>query len=162
MEDGEGRSPKAPDWLPDGWTMKIRTRKDGKMDRYYISPVSGYTFRSRVEVMRYLNVEKGDEGLPVTTACPEEGKPCVTECSEEDKPCDVAQVKNSPKWLPSGWTVEFRSCQSDTTARKKKKVLHTDVSISKYLGKVGPFLHYAACPTITGWIMSCFFHFQES
>lgn len=43
------------DWLPPGWTVEVRIRKNGKRDKYYFSPSSVLKFNSKVEVFRYLN-----------------------------------------------------------------------------------------------------------
>ncbi|KAI3508271.1 hypothetical protein L1887_23277 [Cichorium endivia] len=51
VEKGEEES------LPPGWTTEVRTRKGSngiKRDRYYTDPVTGYVFRSLVDVHRYL------------------------------------------------------------------------------------------------------------
>ncbi|XP_073307689.1 uncharacterized protein [Primulina huaijiensis] len=43
--------------LPPGWIKEIRTSKSGnkiRKDPYYTDPVSGYVFRSKKDVMRYL------------------------------------------------------------------------------------------------------------
>ncbi|KAL5718416.1 Methyl-CpG-binding domain protein 5 [Ranunculus cassubicifolius] len=43
------------DWLPPGWKVEFCERKNGTVpDKYYIDPVSGYKFRSRKDVSRYL------------------------------------------------------------------------------------------------------------
>ncbi|KAK7283655.1 hypothetical protein RIF29_13330 [Crotalaria pallida] len=50
MED-----PNSDDWLPPGWTVEVRVRKNGKRDKYYIAPSSGLKLKSRVEVFRHLD-----------------------------------------------------------------------------------------------------------
>ncbi|KAJ7521345.1 hypothetical protein O6H91_19G049000 [Diphasiastrum complanatum] len=49
---------KPPDWLPDGWTAEIRTREMGNTagtkDKYYVDPTTGRRFRSKNEVMEYV------------------------------------------------------------------------------------------------------------
>lgn len=42
------------DWLPYNWQVELRERKDCRVDRYYIHPVTGFKFRSKQEVRRYL------------------------------------------------------------------------------------------------------------
>ncbi|KAJ7533702.1 hypothetical protein O6H91_13G060500 [Diphasiastrum complanatum] len=48
----------SPDWLPDGWTTEIRIRElgntAGTKDKYYVDPSNGRRFRSKKEVMEYL------------------------------------------------------------------------------------------------------------
>ncbi|KAF5192742.1 hypothetical protein FRX31_017671 [Thalictrum thalictroides] len=49
------------DGLPPGWTLELKIRKKGgkiRHDPYYTDPVSGYVFRSRKDVMRYLKTGK--------------------------------------------------------------------------------------------------------
>ncbi|CAN1158848.1 Methyl-CpG-binding domain-containing protein 13 [Linum perenne] len=51
---------KPDEGLPEGWTVRVNIRKDGRKDRRYTEPVHGYTFRSMKEVLRY--VETGSLG----------------------------------------------------------------------------------------------------
>lgn len=48
----------SPGWLPVGWITEIKTRKAGitagTKDKYYKDPISGHRFRSKNEVMSYL------------------------------------------------------------------------------------------------------------
>ncbi|KAK4606486.1 hypothetical protein RGQ29_000635 [Quercus rubra] len=48
----------APDWLPAGWTVEDRVRSSGvtagTVDRYYFHSVSGSRFRSKKEVLYFL------------------------------------------------------------------------------------------------------------
>ncbi|KAK1572213.1 hypothetical protein Q3G72_029184 [Acer saccharum] len=50
--------PSLPSWLPPGWKMdsKVRTSDAtaGVVDKYYINTVSGYRFRSKKEVLYFL------------------------------------------------------------------------------------------------------------
>ncbi|CAN6692692.1 unnamed protein product [Malus baccata var. baccata] len=45
-------------WLPQGWSVQEKVRSSGatagSTDRYYIDPVSGRRFRSKIEVLRFL------------------------------------------------------------------------------------------------------------
>ncbi|CAN0902730.1 hypothetical protein LINGRAHAP2_LOCUS22154 [Linum grandiflorum] len=45
---------KADEVLPEGWTVQVNIRKDGRKDRRYTEPIHGYTFRSMKEVNRYV------------------------------------------------------------------------------------------------------------
>ncbi|PON33512.1 Methyl-CpG DNA binding [Parasponia andersonii] len=67
-EPGSGRGKRKPpepelDWLPSGWTFEDRVRISGvtagSTDRYYIDPVSGRKFRSKNEVLYFL-----ETGIP--------------------------------------------------------------------------------------------------
>ncbi|KAG6716784.1 hypothetical protein I3842_04G065700 [Carya illinoinensis] len=46
------------DCLPPGWNVEVRLRKNGKRDKLYTDPVSGYVFRSMKDVSRYLETGK--------------------------------------------------------------------------------------------------------
>ncbi|RWR76729.1 Methyl-CpG-binding domain-containing protein 6 [Cinnamomum micranthum f. kanehirae] len=47
-----------PDWLPEGWTMHVKVRKDGATagirDRYFYESTTGRRFRSRKEVEKFI------------------------------------------------------------------------------------------------------------
>ncbi|XP_022923133.1 methyl-CpG-binding domain-containing protein 13-like isoform X4 [Cucurbita moschata] len=45
-------------WLPPGWTVKVKVRKSGKKDKFYINPVNGNALRSLRDVHRYLTSGK--------------------------------------------------------------------------------------------------------
>eukprot|EP00262_Sarcandra_glabra_P016869 TRINITY_DN5620_c0_g1_i2.p1 TRINITY_DN5620_c0_g1~~TRINITY_DN5620_c0_g1_i2.p1 ORF type:complete len:289 (-),score=30.19 TRINITY_DN5620_c0_g1_i2:218-1084(-) len=52
------QSTAAPDWLPSGWSMEIKIRTSGvtagTRDRYFYDPVSRRRFRSKKEVLSFL------------------------------------------------------------------------------------------------------------
>lgn len=48
------------DALPEGWTVEVKVRKNGRKDKYYIDPLKGYIFQSRRDVLRYC--ENGEVG----------------------------------------------------------------------------------------------------
>ncbi|XP_042041741.1 methyl-CpG-binding domain-containing protein 5-like [Salvia splendens] len=47
-----------PSWLPENWTTELRRRSSGatagQTDRYYIEPTGKRRFRSKLEVLRFL------------------------------------------------------------------------------------------------------------
>ncbi|KAG5558545.1 hypothetical protein RHGRI_008476 [Rhododendron griersonianum] len=45
----------SPEWLPTGWTVEVRIRKNGKRDTCYSDPSNKLKFFSKPEVLRYLN-----------------------------------------------------------------------------------------------------------
>ncbi|EXC10657.1 Methyl-CpG-binding domain-containing protein 6 [Morus notabilis] len=56
---GKRKPPEAElDWLPRGWTVEDKVRSSGatagSKDRYYFDPVSGLKFRSKKEVLYFL------------------------------------------------------------------------------------------------------------
>ncbi|CAA7394370.1 unnamed protein product [Spirodela intermedia] len=112
MDDDGVASPELPEWLPDGWIMKPVSRRDGSVERRavalptgisryfifapfasYVSPVSGRTFRSRDEVLHYLDFESSD-------------------AVEAVKPSLRKLNAISPIWLPSGWILEIKTHKS--------------------------------------------------
>ncbi|CAI9105705.1 OLC1v1004690C2 [Oldenlandia corymbosa var. corymbosa] len=72
-----------PDWLPEGWKMEVKVRTSGATvgtaDRYFFSP-SGERFRSKVEVLHYLETgsrrkngrKSKDDPDPASTEKPSE------------------------------------------------------------------------------------------
>eukprot|EP00249_Psilotum_nudum_P020021 c27524_g1_i1 orf=799-2280(-) len=57
-QQSSGEIIESPDWLPPGWITEVKTRKSGSTagskDKYYLEPVSCHRFRSKNEVLRYL------------------------------------------------------------------------------------------------------------
>ncbi|CAA6658979.1 unnamed protein product [Spirodela intermedia] len=141
MDNGVA-SPELPEWLPDGWIMKTVSRKDGIVDlgavalptgisrhfifgafASYVSPVSRRTFRSRDEVLHYLNFESSDAIEAVKTIC-EEAKRSI-----------------SPIWLPSGWILEIKTRKSGTKAGKKYKCYFDPFTGCRHYSKAEVFRH---------------------
>ncbi|XP_057762023.1 uncharacterized protein LOC130982162 isoform X3 [Arachis stenosperma] len=58
MED-----PSSGDCLPQGWTVEVKVRKNGRRDKYYFSPSSGLKFSSKVEVFRHLENARNKVGI---------------------------------------------------------------------------------------------------
>lgn len=54
----------SPDWLPKGWLTEIRIRESGHKDKYYRDPVTLRQFRSRKEVLTFLEKAKLDRHKP--------------------------------------------------------------------------------------------------
>ncbi|XP_050369643.1 methyl-CpG-binding domain-containing protein 5-like [Argentina anserina] len=54
----KGSDPMSMDWLPAGWRVEYKVRSSGATagitDRYYYDPVSGRRFRSKKEVLRFM------------------------------------------------------------------------------------------------------------
>ncbi|KAL6204580.1 hypothetical protein ACLB2K_021847 [Fragaria x ananassa] len=54
----KGSDPMSMDWLPAGWRVEYKVRSSGatagSTDRYYHDPVSGRRFRSKKEVLHFL------------------------------------------------------------------------------------------------------------
>ncbi|XP_022140860.1 methyl-CpG-binding domain-containing protein 13 isoform X2 [Momordica charantia] len=84
------------DWLPPGWTVKIKVRKSGKKDKYYFEPSSQMRFNSRAEVSRYLKT--------AAIYHPESEESRIVE-----QPVNNVEVKKAiAEELPPGWIREIR------------------------------------------------------
>ncbi|KAL6660451.1 hypothetical protein ACP70R_001997 [Stipagrostis hirtigluma subsp. patula] len=89
--DEVDRDVEPPDWLPDGWIMEVRRDDNSSIYRYYICPLSGYTFSSEKETLDFLF--SGMEG----------GVLELQACAEDDK------LHKMHTWLPEGWLIEIRA-----------------------------------------------------
>ncbi|KAE8704713.1 Methyl-CPG-binding domain protein 13, putative isoform 2 [Hibiscus syriacus] len=85
----------ADDWLPPGWKVELKRRRNGKKDKCYRAPCGELRFNSRAEVTRYL--EK-----------------CNSKTEEKEKVSGkkpskkVTVEKAEAEGLPPGWTKEVR------------------------------------------------------
>ncbi|CAA0841323.1 Methyl-CpG-binding domain-containing protein 5 [Striga hermonthica] len=67
-----------PSWLPEGWEMSLRVRASGNsagfIDRYYIEPTGQRKFRSKNEVLHFLETGSKKKKRPTsaTAAAPSE------------------------------------------------------------------------------------------
>uniref|UniRef100_A0A0D9W301 MBD domain-containing protein n=1 Tax=Leersia perrieri TaxID=77586 RepID=A0A0D9W301_9ORYZ len=80
-----------PGWLPDGWIMEVRRGDNGNIYRYYTSPVSWYTFSTKMEALHYLFSEM-DERVLESQACANDN-----------------ELRRMHAWLPHGWVIEIRA-----------------------------------------------------
>ncbi|KAL6626186.1 hypothetical protein ACP70R_029912 [Stipagrostis hirtigluma subsp. patula] len=100
-----------PDWLPDGWTMEVYRAENGATNEYYISPVSGFTFTMKSEVLAYL-FSGVDERL--------------LESKEEYAKHNLLQ--KSHQWLPKGWVIEVRA-GGERMDKMYKFYVHTQTGV---------------------------------
>ncbi|OEL29367.1 hypothetical protein BAE44_0009614 [Dichanthelium oligosanthes] len=91
MDEDSRSLEEPPGWLPDGWIVEARRDDDGSIYRYYICPVSGYTFTSKMETLDYLFSGMEDRMLE------------SQESTEDD------ELHRSHTWLPGGWLIEARA-----------------------------------------------------
>ncbi|XP_047980433.1 methyl-CpG-binding domain-containing protein 5-like [Salvia hispanica] len=81
-----------PSWLPENWTIELRRRNSGatagQTDRYYIEPAGQRRFRSKVEVLQFL--ETG-------SSKPKRNAPSETETMPSRTPASQTQRKSSTK-----------------------------------------------------------------
>ncbi|KAL8089433.1 hypothetical protein AgCh_039042 [Apium graveolens] len=127
-------------WLPAGWTITTKTRTNGAtagtVDRYYVEPITGQRFRSKIEVQRYLETgsRKKSNSDANTTPSKKMGpkkkkKEAVWSFDFENTPREVTWSivdEDQDSWKPSigeeevrettasEWTTAFeRACQMD-------------------------------------------------
>ncbi|KAK8537127.1 hypothetical protein V6N12_043302 [Hibiscus sabdariffa] len=104
----EGRT--SDDWLPPGWKVEVRQRRNGKKDKCYYAPCGKLRFVSRAEVTRYL--EK-----------------CGSKTEEKEKVSGKQPSKNvtvekvEAEGLPPGWTKEVRITKTKHRVRKDADAL---------------------------------------
>ncbi|RYR19285.1 hypothetical protein Ahy_B03g064032 isoform B [Arachis hypogaea] len=102
-----------PEWLPDGWTVDIRTRKTGSLTGSgykvcYIEPLNGYTFYSKPAVLRYLE--------PKDNTCIPKKKKAKSPAT--GSPSIVAIEKSIAEDLPPGWIKEVTIRKNHNGIRK--------------------------------------------
>ncbi|XP_023552462.1 methyl-CpG-binding domain-containing protein 13-like isoform X2 [Cucurbita pepo subsp. pepo] len=93
-------------WLPPGWTVKVKVRKSGKKDKYYFEPSSQMRFNSRAEVFRYLKT--------AAISHPESEESRTVEQPENN----VEVKKTIAKGLPPGWIREIRVTRTANRIRR--------------------------------------------
>ncbi|KAH6836794.1 methyl-CPG-binding domain protein 5 [Perilla frutescens var. hirtella] len=108
---------KRPSWLPEDWTIDLRVRSSGAtaglIDRYYVEPSGHRKFRSKIEVLHYLETgskpkRKSSETDTTVTFC----EPCKPKSKE---------VQNE--------TQEIRWCKTTTCSQRRPgRKRPTDVS----------------------------------
>ncbi|TKY45151.1 Methyl-CpG-binding domain-containing protein 13 [Spatholobus suberectus] len=91
--------PNSDDWLPAGWTVEVRVRKNGKRDKYYFSPSNGLKFKSKVEVFRYL--DNAQNKVSIQKISP-----------------NVIVEKAIAEGLPLGWVKKTRIPTKEDTVRR--------------------------------------------
>ncbi|XWS37821.1 hypothetical protein CRYUN_Cryun19dG0078100 [Craigia yunnanensis] len=100
MEDQQ-----SDDWLPPGWKVEVRQRRNGKKDKCYYAPCGELRFISRAEVSCYLDK-------------------CGSKTEEKEKGSGKQSSKNvtvekaAAEGLPSGWIKEVRITKRANKVRK--------------------------------------------
>ncbi|KAK7380289.1 hypothetical protein VNO78_32797 [Psophocarpus tetragonolobus] len=87
------------DWLPPGWTVEVRVRKNGKRDKYYFHPSNELKFNSKVEVFRYL--DNAQNKVSIQKISP-----------------NVIVEKAIAEGLPPGWVKKTRIATKGDTVRR--------------------------------------------
>ncbi|KAG6583427.1 Methyl-CpG-binding domain-containing protein 6, partial [Cucurbita argyrosperma subsp. sororia] len=113
---GTDASPKSassekPNWLPPGWIMEDRVRTSGAtagtVDKYYFDPVSGRRFRSKIEVLYFLETgtlrkrKKSLDGNGTSADGPEEPKNKKSSNNAKSAPLnfDFFNVPEKVEWV---------------------------------------------------------------
>ncbi|KAM1054606.1 hypothetical protein ACFX2I_001939 [Malus domestica] len=123
------------EWLPAGWTVEVKVRKNGRRDKYYYESSSGHRFSSRAEVSRYLSTSK--------TSCEDKQKIEETLKRPSD---DVVVEKTVAERLPPGWIKEIRVTKKARKIRRdthyiapvSEKVFHSLRDVHRYLENEEP------------------------
>ncbi|XP_077224562.1 uncharacterized protein LOC143857913 isoform X1 [Tasmannia lanceolata] len=127
----------SPEWLPLGWITEIRTRKSGSSagshDKYYTNPTTGDKFRSKGEVLRYL-----ESGTPYNHTQQLRG---ISLWSGNNPKELILPMEGSPEWLPSGWITEIRTRKSGSSAGSHDKYYTDPETGCKFRSKPDVF-HY--------------------
>ncbi|XP_007038659.2 PREDICTED: uncharacterized protein LOC18605543 isoform X1 [Theobroma cacao] len=93
------------DWLPPGWKVEVRQRRNGKKDKCYYAPCGELRFISRAEVSRYLD----------KCGCKTEEK---ENGSGKQSSKNVTVEKAAAEGLPPGWIKEIRITKRAHRVRK--------------------------------------------
>ncbi|OMO86042.1 Methyl-CpG DNA binding protein [Corchorus capsularis] len=95
----------ADDWLPPGWKVEVRHRRNGKKDKCYYAPCGEIRFLSRAEVCRYL------DKCRQKTEDKEKG-------SAKGSPNNVTVEKVAAEGLPPGWIKETKITKKGNKVRR--------------------------------------------
>ncbi|XP_074326183.1 methyl-CpG-binding domain-containing protein 6-like [Apium graveolens] len=107
--DGE----KTSVWLPAGWTVIYKTRANGStagtVDKYYVEPITGQRFRSKVAVKRYLetgsqNKSKSDDNAQLFKKTGAEKEEAAWSFNSKYPPEEVTRSlvdEDKDLWTPS-------------------------------------------------------------
>ncbi|OMO97887.1 Methyl-CpG DNA binding protein [Corchorus olitorius] len=95
----------ADDWLPPGWKVELRHRRNGKKDKCYYAPCGEIRFLSRAEVSRYL------DKCRQKTEDKEKG-------SAKGSSNNVTVEKVEAEGLPPGWIKETKITKKGHKVRR--------------------------------------------
>ncbi|KAL6195575.1 hypothetical protein ACLB2K_031193 [Fragaria x ananassa] len=170
----KGSDPMSMDWLPAGWRVEYKVRSSGatagSTDRYYYDPVSGRRFRSKKEVLHFL-----ETGTPKKNANSDkntvESSASKRQRKSSTKPSpavnfDFFDVPAKVEWVltdSSQWT--WTPFIGDQKRNKQLPILqlqcnrqtwseNNELGLNVELGKTSPT---RPDPTCVGWMMDLFF-----
>ncbi|KAL0452508.1 UNVERIFIED_CONTAM: Methyl-CpG-binding domain-containing protein 13 [Sesamum latifolium] len=87
-----------PAWLPVDWKVCVKIRNFGRKDKYYINPLNGLKFNSKLEVLRYLKNAGKDQKLKQLN--------------------EIGIKKTVAEKLPPGWIKEIRTKRKGGKTRR--------------------------------------------
>ncbi|KAL2248635.1 UNVERIFIED_CONTAM: Methyl-CpG-binding domain-containing protein 13 [Sesamum indicum] len=87
-----------PAWLPVDWKVCVKNRSFGRKDKYYINPLNGLKFNSKLEVLRYLKNAGKDQKLKQLN--------------------EIGIKKTVAEKLPPGWIKEIRTKRKGGKTRR--------------------------------------------
>ncbi|KAL0403128.1 UNVERIFIED_CONTAM: hypothetical protein Sradi_1953600 [Sesamum radiatum] len=87
-----------PAWLPLDWKVCVKIRSFGRKDKYYINPLNGLKFNSKLEVLRYLKNAGKDQKLKQLN--------------------EIGIKKTVAEKLPPGWIKEIRTKRKGGKTRR--------------------------------------------
>ncbi|CAA0838772.1 Methyl-CpG-binding domain-containing protein 13 [Striga hermonthica] len=114
---------KSPEWLPSGFTEKVKYR-NGKKIKYYCNDAMGTKYYSKKDVLSCATAGNDLIGTPQSQSSNDNDKGIFSSGKAE---AGLDTTDDSPKWLPDGWTVEKRTRERGSTKGLVYKV-YTDVS----------------------------------
>ncbi|GFP85153.1 methyl-cpg-binding domain-containing protein 13 [Phtheirospermum japonicum] len=128
---------KSPEWLPSGFTEKVKY-KNGRRIKYYYNVTTGAKYFSKKDV---LSCATSDNGPLATPQTPNGDDNALSSGSKVDAESD--KTNDSPDWLPDGWTTEERTRNSGSrrgsvykvyTEASSGKRFYSRASVTQYLG----------------------------
>ncbi|KAL7003327.1 hypothetical protein U1Q18_004485 [Sarracenia purpurea var. burkii] len=142
------------EWLPQGWTVEVTVRKNGKKDKCYTDPSNGLKFFSKPEVFRYLSHSEFKGKRKHSRKLSAINSPAVAEqikladCGTNrqisgDQSSDLAEVEKDEKVLEShaGGAETSASCfnlpePTDMEQREKSDPVPSVSGLAPVLGAV--------------------------
>ncbi|PIN27228.1 hypothetical protein CDL12_00021 [Handroanthus impetiginosus] len=97
---------KSPEWLPPGFTEKVKY-KNGRKIKYYYHAATGKKYHSKKDVLSCAMTDNGHLGTPQRADGDD------NRLSSNNKiDAGLAKTNDSPEWLPNGWKMEEKTRQS--------------------------------------------------
>ncbi|XP_022881244.1 methyl-CpG-binding domain-containing protein 13-like isoform X5 [Olea europaea var. sylvestris] len=122
---------KAPEWLPPGYTEKIKV-KNGRKIKYYCNVATGKEFYSKKDVISCAETEEIFHGTPQRRSNEDKKFPndkidLLSQTSVEEN--------ESTDWLPNGWVMEERQRKGSSSKASTYKVYINPADERKFYSK---------------------------